>query len=86
MALFKSRAAAIGTGLYLLIFLCASIYPMFDRRTFSGLFAVLLAWPWIDYFPSGLLLVGVLLNAVIIYVVLATLAALSALLSGRPED
>jgi hypothetical protein len=31
----------------------------FDQRTFSGLVPVLLAWPWIDYFPSALFLVMV---------------------------
>ena len=35
---------------------CAAIYPLFDHRTFSGLAAVLLAWPWVDYFPSWALL------------------------------
>jgi hypothetical protein len=66
-----SRTAAIGAGFYLLAFLCAAIYPSFDRRTFSGLAAVLLAWPWVDYFPSSLLLLAVFLNALIIYGVLA---------------
>jgi hypothetical protein len=69
-----SRTAAIGVGLYLLAFLCAAIYPWFDRRTFSGLAAVLLAWPWVDYFPSSLLLLAVFLNALIIYFVLAVIA------------
>ena len=46
----------------------------FDYRTFSGLAAVLLAWPWIDYFPSSLLLLGIFLNALIIYFVLAVVA------------
>jgi hypothetical protein len=83
MALLKSRAGVVGASLYLLIFLCASIYPMLDRRTFSGLFAALLAWPWVDYFPSALLLLGVLLNTAIIYVVLAILTVLPALLRDQ---
>ena len=66
-----SRTAALGVGLYLLAFLSAAIYPWFDRRIFSGLAAVLLAWPWLDYFPSSALLFAVALNAVIIYAVLA---------------
>jgi|GraSoiStandDraft_57_1057295.scaffolds.fasta_scaffold53843_2 hypothetical protein len=45
----------------------------FDYRTFSGLAAVLL-WPWIDYFPSSLLLLGIFLDALIIYFVLAVVA------------
>jgi len=49
----------------------AAIYPWLDPRTFSGLAAVLLAWPWLDYFPSSALLFAVALNAVIIYAVLA---------------
>ena len=67
-------AAALGAGLYLLAFLSAAIYPWFDRRTFSGLAAVLLAWPWVDYFPSSALLFGIAINAVIIYAVLALIS------------
>ena len=71
MLLLKSKAGAMGAGLYLLIFLCAWMYPLFDKRTFSGLVPVLLAWPWIDYLPSALLLVMVALNAIVIDPVLA---------------
>jgi hypothetical protein len=80
MALFKSKAGAIGGGFYLLIFLCASIYRLLDRRTFSGLVPVLLAWPWIDYLPSALLLVMVALNATVIYFVLAVLSLFTSFL------
>jgi hypothetical protein len=80
--MFRSKLAAVGTGLYLLAFVCAAIYPMFDRRTFSGLAAVMLALPWIDYLPSALWLFGVVFNAVIIYVLLAALSAVPALLRG----
>ena len=76
----RSKIAAIGAGAYLLAFVCASIYPMLDRRTFSGLAAVLLAWPWIDYLPSAWLLFAVALNAGIIYVVLGLLSLALALL------
>jgi len=69
-----ARTAAIGAGLYLPGFLCAAIYPWFDHRTFSGLAAVFLLWPWIDYFPSSLLLLGIFLDALIIYFVLAVVA------------
>lgn len=71
-----SRAAAIGTGVYVLAFGCAAIYPLFDHRTFSGLAAVLLAWPWVDYFPSWALLLGVALNSAIIYALLAAVPRL----------
>jgi hypothetical protein len=69
-----SRLAAIGTGFYLLAFVSAAIYPMFDRRTFSGLAAVLLGWPWIDYLPSAWFPLTIVLNAIIIYGLLAVLS------------
>jgi hypothetical protein len=55
-------------------------YPLFDKRTFSGLVPVLLAWPWIDYLPSPLLLVMVGLNAIVIYFALASLSLLMSFL------
>ncbi len=67
----RSKFAAIGTGFYLLAVVCASIYPVFDRRTFSGLIVVLLAWPWIDYLPSAWLPLAIVLNAIIIFGLLA---------------
>jgi len=72
----RSRFAAIGVILYLLVFACASAYPLFDHRTFAGLAAVLLGLPWIDYLPSGWLLGAIALNALIIYFLLATLSFL----------
>ncbi len=75
-----SRLAAFATALYLLTFICAFAYPLFDHRTFAGLFAILLALPWIDYLPSGWLLAAVALNAGIIYVIAATLSHLISLL------
>ncbi len=80
MSIFRSKTGAIGAGFYLLTFLCACLYPLFDRKTFSGLVPVLLAWPWIDYFPSSLLLLAVFLNVVIIYFMLASLSLLMAVL------
>jgi hypothetical protein len=78
LVFLRSKLAVFGAGLYLLAFICASLYPLFDRRTLSGLFAVMLIWPWIDYLPSGSpYVVGVacaLLNAIIIYVLLAALS------------
>jgi hypothetical protein len=47
----KSKVGLVAASLYLSAFLFASLYPLFDHRTFSGLFAVLLAWPWVDYLP-----------------------------------
>jgi hypothetical protein len=80
MALFRSKAGAIGAGFYILVFLCACMYPLFDKRTFSGLVPVLLAWPWIDYLPSRLLFVMVGLNAIVIYFALAILSLLMSFL------
>jgi hypothetical protein len=70
----RSKLGAAGAIFYLLVFACAYAYPYFDRRTFSGLPAVMLALPWIDYLPSGLYLAAVALNALIIYFVLAGLS------------
>jgi hypothetical protein len=78
-AVMRSRLAAIGTGFYLLAFACALIYPVFDRRTFSGLIAVLLAWPWIDYLPSAWLPLAIVLNAIIIFGFLAVLSLMPTL-------
>ena len=58
------------------------MYPLFDKRTFSGLVPALLAWPWIDYLPSALLLVMVALNAIVIYFVLAFLSRFMSFLFG----
>jgi hypothetical protein len=83
---FRSKMAMIGTGGYILVFVCALAYPQFDRRTFSGLVAVLLALPWIDYLPSGgpfILLVGCAALNAIIYVVLAALAHVPSMIRQR---
>jgi hypothetical protein len=84
---FRSKMAMIGTGCYILAFVCALVYPQFDQRTFSGLVAVLFALPWIDYLPSGrpfILLVGsATLNAIIIYVVLAALSRVPSMIRQR---
>jgi len=72
----RSRFAAIGAILYLLLFACASAYPLFDHRTFSGLPAVLMGVPWIDFIPSSWLWGAIALNALVIYVVLALLSSL----------
>jgi hypothetical protein len=78
LVFLRSKLAAIGAGLYLLVFICALLYPLFDRRMLSGLFAVMLIWPWTDFLPTGWpYSVGVacgLLNAIIIYVLLAALS------------
>ncbi len=78
--MMRSKFAAIGAILYLAAFVCASVYPLFDHRTFAGLPAVLLGLPWIDYLPSGWLLGPIALNALIIYVLLAALSFLFSLL------
>jgi hypothetical protein len=77
----RSRFAAIGAGLYLLVFACASAYPLFDHRTFAGLPAVLLGLPWIDYIPSASWLPGAIaLHTLIIYLVLAGVSFLFSML------
>jgi hypothetical protein len=74
-----SRLGAIGAIIYLLVFACASAYPLSDHRTFAGLPAVLLGLPWIDYLPSNKwFLVAIALNALIIYFLLAALSFLFA--------
>jgi hypothetical protein len=72
----RSRFAAIGAILYLLVFACASAYPLFDHSTFAGLAAVLLGLPWIDYLPSKWFLAAIALNALIIYFLLAAVSFL----------
>jgi hypothetical protein len=72
----RSRFAAVGAILYLLLFGCFAAYPLFDHRTFSGLPAVLMGLPWIDYIPSSWLWGAIALNALIIYVGLALLSSL----------
>jgi hypothetical protein len=78
--MMQSKFAATGAILYLLVFACAFVYPLFDHRTFAGLPAVLLGLPWIDYLPSGWLLGTIVLNALIIYFLLAALSFLFSLL------
>jgi hypothetical protein len=76
----RSRFAAVGAILYLLLFVCLAAYPHFDHRTFAGLPAVLMGLPWIDYIPSGWLWGAIALNALIIYVTLALLSSLFSLI------
>jgi len=70
----RLKLPAIGVGFYLFAFLCASIYPMFDRRTFSVLIAVLFGWPWIDFLPSAWFPLAIVINATIIFTILVALA------------
>jgi hypothetical protein len=74
--MMRSRFAAMGVILYLLVFACACAYPFFDHRTFAGLAIVIVALPWIDYLPSNWLLAAIALNALIIYFLLAALSFL----------
>jgi hypothetical protein len=82
--MMRSKFAAAGAGLYLLIFACASAYPIFDHRTFAGLAAVMLGLPWIDYLPSEWFLAAIALNAAFIYGLLAATAWFYSLLRPRP--
>lgn len=79
---FYSRIAVIGTGLYLLAFVCASIYAMSDSHTFTGILAVFFAVPWIDFVPKMPFLLGVAANATIIYLFLATVSNVSKVFRG----
>ena len=76
----RSKLAAIGAGLYLLVVVCASIYPVFDRRTFSGIIVVLLSLPWIDYLPNAWLPLAIVLNNIVIFGLLALLSLVPTLL------
>ena len=78
----RSTIAVVGTALYVLAVACAAVYPSFDHRTFSGLAAVMLGMPWIDH-GVGLPMAFVL-NAVIIYIVLAILSSLLSRVLRRP--
>jgi hypothetical protein len=73
----RSPVPLMGAAVYLLAFVGAAIYTVFTRETFSGLPAVMLAWPWIDYLPKWhyAFLIAVALNAVIIYIALALFVA-----------
>ena len=84
--IMRSKLAAIGTGFYLLAVVCASIYPLFDRRTFSGLIVVLLAWPWIDYLPSAWLPLAIVFNAIIIFGLLAVLSLVATLFDSCKSE
>ena len=83
----RLRVAVIGACVYLVVFAAACLYPVFDHRTFSGLFAVMLALPWIDFLPHWhfAILIAVGLNALVIFLVLALVAcAIGAAGSVRP--
>jgi hypothetical protein len=81
----RSKAAAVVAGLYFLTFLGVSVNAYFDAGRFSGLPAVLLTWPFIQLFPLTVpnivaVPTSAVLNAVLIYVLIA---ALSKVLSNR---
>ena len=83
----RSQLATIGAISYLLTFLAASLYPHFSRQTFAGLPAIMLVWPWIDLIHplSKIVLVAcAMLNAAIIYTVLALLSVLFSRVLRRP--
>jgi hypothetical protein len=87
--LLRFQSATIGAISYLIAFLAASLYPHISRQTFAGLPAIMLLWPWIDLVHPSSQLVMVacaLLNAAIIYAVLALLSVLfSRLLPHRHQ-
>jgi hypothetical protein len=83
----RSRIAIICASFYLLLFFCALLYPLFDHRTFSGLAAVLLTLPWSDHIRGVgtplLITACVMLNAIIIYVVIAALSGVLSIIRHR---
>jgi hypothetical protein len=73
----RSQLATIAAISYLLAFLAASLFPRISRQTFAGRPAALLVWPWISLIHPSSQMVRVacaLLNAAIIYAVLALLS------------
>ena len=85
--LLRFQSATIGAISYLIAFLAASLYPHISRQTFAGLPAIMLLWPWIDLVhPSSQLFMVAfaLLNAAIIYAVLALLSVLVSRVLPRP--
>jgi hypothetical protein len=83
----RFQVATIGAISYLLAFLAASLYPRISHQTFAGLPAIMLLWPWIDLVhpASHTVLVGfALLNAAIIFTVLALLSLLFSRVLPRP--
>ena len=83
----RFQVATIGAISYLLAFLAASLYPRISHQTFAGLPAIMLLWPWIDLVHPTSHLAPVafaLLNAAIIYTVLALLSLLFSRVLPRP--
>lgn len=83
----RSQLATMAALSYLLAFLAASLYPLISRQTFAGRPAALLLWPWLNLLhPSSqmFLVACALLNAAIIYAVLALLPALFRPILRRP--
>jgi hypothetical protein len=81
--MMRSRLAIAGVTIYLLLFVCACAYTLFDHRTFAGLAVVLLGLPWIDHLPSEWFLAAIALNTAIIYLFLAATASFFSLLRRR---
>lgn len=62
----SSGLLAGGATAYLMVVAAAWVGALVDGRTFAGLLAVMLAWPWIDELPSAALPISYLLNAAIV--------------------
>jgi hypothetical protein len=83
----RSQSATIAAISYLLAFLAASLFPRISRQPFAGRPAALLVWPWINLLhPSSqmVLVACAVLNAAIIYAVLALLSVLLRRVQRRP--
>jgi hypothetical protein len=83
----RSQLATIGAISYLLAFLAASFYPHISHQAFAGRPAALLLWPWSNLLhPSSqiVLIACAVLNAAIIYAVLALSSVLATRFLRRP--
>jgi hypothetical protein len=74
----RYRAGAIGAGLYLFAGIFAAAYPQYSNQAFAPLPVDKLAWPWLNYFSFGdvAILLGICLNALLLYLALGVLSTL----------
>jgi hypothetical protein len=73
--MMRSKYGMIGAVIYLLIAGCTYAFWMSDQSMYSAAIFVLQGWPWVSFLP---ILLAILLNAVIIYFILAGLERLLA--------
>jgi hypothetical protein len=73
--MMRSKFGMIGALVYLLIAGAAYASSLSDNSLFSVAFFILQGWPWVAFLPMVL---AIVLNAVIIYFILAGLERLLA--------